>query len=295
MNTERRITPLPTTMEARAEGQGGLLRGLAAVFYDEKNPGTEYKLWEGAVERIRPGAFDKALAEGRDVPALFNHNPELILGRTGAKTVTLRKTPQGLEYEIDLAPTERSRDLLEHVKRGDITGSSFGFIPRAVTWDRAAKVEVRWIDDVELIDVGPVTFPAYEGTSVGARALGDITEVLREHDLEGILEEVRQPEKPGSMVVQSLIFDKKTFDEAKARKWAEDHKFHASKVDETEDSFRLRQRDPGEFEPNTFRTVSLTKGVQAVMGKLKRSADPHGKLFRARQVEMAERIFHLKD
>lgn len=42
-------------------------------------------------------------------------------------------------------------------------------------------------------------------------------------------------------------------------------------IDETEDSIRIRQRNPGDFEPNSFRTIKLpgAKGIKAVIGKLK--------------------------
>jgi len=75
---------------------------------------------------------------------------------------------------------------------------------------------------------------------------------------------------PQSTTVQSLIFSKDKFDSAaNAKKWATDHDFRADKVDETEDSFRLRQRDPGDFRPDSFRTIKLADGVSAVIGKLK--------------------------
>lgn len=69
--------------------------------------------------------------------------------------------------------------------------------------------------------------------------------------------------------VQTLIFDKKVFPtRSSATKWAREHDFRADKVDETADSWRLRQREPGEFV--RFRTIRMTDGVQAVIGPLKR-------------------------
>lgn len=56
--------------------------------------------------------------------------------------------------------------------------------------------------------------------------------------------------------VQTLIFPKGSFTEAEAIAWAKGHDFKADKVDETEDSFRLRQRDPGDFEEGSFRTIT---------------------------------------
>ncbi|MGD2215139.1 MAG: hypothetical protein PVJ64_00230 [Gemmatimonadales bacterium] len=48
-----------------------------------------------------------------------------------------------------------------------------------------------------------------------------------------------------------------------------DHGYRADKVDETDETFRLRQREPAEFEEGSFRTITLREGVQAVIGRLK--------------------------
>lgn len=72
-----------------------------------------------------------------------------------------------------------------------------------------------------------------------------------------------------SMILQSLIFDKSKFTAKGAQKWAKDHNFSESNVDETGDSIRLRQKDPSEFDDSTFRTVPITEGITSVMGKLK--------------------------
>ncbi len=70
--------------------------------------------------------------------------------------------------------------------------------------------------------------------------------------------------------VQTLIFDKKSFKTASAAKrWAKEHDFKASKVDETDDSFRLRQAEPGDFV--RLRTIELREGVKAVVGPMKKS------------------------
>jgi ClpP class serine protease len=83
-----------------------------------------------------------------------------------------------------------------------------------------------------------------------------------------------QPRRRDGTVVQTLIFDKKVFPTAaSAQKWARDHGFKDGGnpgVDETETSWRIRQRDPGDFV--RFRTITLTRGVKAVVGPLKRPA-----------------------
>ena len=68
--------------------------------------------------------------------------------------------------------------------------------------------------------------------------------------------------------IQTLIFSNAEFSKEQAMKWAKDHQMKAG-VDETGDSFRLRQKDPGNFDPNSFRTIELTKGIKAVVGHLK--------------------------
>lgn len=75
--------------------------------------------------------------------------------------------------------------------------------------------------------------------------------------------------KAQSTTVQSLIFDKEKFTVETAKKWAEDHDFRSDLVDETEDSIRLRQRDPNDFEDDSFRTIEIDDGIKAVIGKLK--------------------------
>ena len=80
---------------------------------------------------------------------------------------------KGLRYDIALADTTVARDVREHVSRGDVTGSSFSFIPTDERWIREDDIEIREILGVRLFDTGPVTFPAYDATSVSVRDLRD--------------------------------------------------------------------------------------------------------------------------
>ena len=150
----------------------GELWGYAAVFYNRNIPGTEYDLTGdgSAIERIDPHAFDRALREGHDVRGLFNHQSENLLARVSSGTLSLSTDSVGLLYRMQLPNTQMGRDVRELVRRGDLSGSSFAFIPTGARWEILDDgTEVRWIEDVNLIDVGPVTFPAYEGTTAGLR------------------------------------------------------------------------------------------------------------------------------
>ena len=76
----------------------------------------------------------------------------------------------------------------------------------------------------------------------------------------------RRVADPRSMKVQSLIFAKDTFSRGQAVRWAKGHGFKADKVDEKANTWRIRQRDPGEFE--TFRTITFKPGLKAVVAKI---------------------------
>jgi hypothetical protein len=152
-------------VEFRAEVEGNTLRGHAAVF------GQIAELANG-YEQMAPGAFTAALAAPDvDVRALINHNPELVLGRQSAGTLRLAQDKEGLAFEVDLPDTSYARDLRELMIRGDITGASFGFVPdvrkRSVAPD--GKQLTTHVSVERLLDVSPVTWPAYEGASVALR------------------------------------------------------------------------------------------------------------------------------
>ncbi|MFZ5829812.1 MAG: HK97 family phage prohead protease [Planctomycetota bacterium] len=166
----------------KREDGTSVVEGYAAVFYRQDQPGTEYRLWDDLVERVAPGAFDRALRERQDVRALFNHDPNQLLGRTAAETLRLSVDAIGLRYEITLPDTQLGRELPVLMERGDVSGSSFSFVARKVSYQRgeAGKPDVRTLEDVDLWDVGPVVFPAYEGTTAAARAVGDVDEILAE-------------------------------------------------------------------------------------------------------------------
>lgn len=159
------------------------LEGYAAVFNED------YVLYDSKsfrmVERVKPGAFTRALDEKQDVRGLFNHNPDNLLARTANSTLTLAQDKKGLSFDLDLdSRTHIAQDVRCFVDRGDVTGCSFAFSVRKQTWteteDDGFTTYLRQIEDVDLYDVGPVTYPAYQGTSVGGRAAhGSLVRELR--------------------------------------------------------------------------------------------------------------------
>lgn len=146
------------------EDNNPVIEGYFAVF------GDIYEVWDGATESIAPGAFDESISG--DVRSLYNHNDDLVLGRTSAGTMELRQDSHGLwgRVKINTNDTE-AMNAYERIKRGDITGCSFGFNIAEETTEVRDDGTVHWtITKVNpLYEISPCTFPAYEATHVSAR------------------------------------------------------------------------------------------------------------------------------
>lgn len=123
----------------------------------------------GFVEQIDPAAFDEAVAG--DVRALWNHDPNYVLGRTSSGTLKLQVDQNGLRVVIHTPDTQWARDAVTSIRRGDVSQMSFKFRTLKDRWAQgdAGKV-IRTLLKVEIYDVSPVTFPAYPQTSVQARS-----------------------------------------------------------------------------------------------------------------------------
>lgn len=180
-------------VEVRQEGADVRISGYAAVFYDG-TPETEFRVGDLFIERIGRHAFDRLADGSPDVVALFNHDDSQILGRT-PDTLQLSVTRRGLRYETRSDPNIPPADRVSgYIRRGDVRGSSFQFIVRGEDWQRTEEgPEIRTITDVELIDVGPVTTPAYEATTAKIRQLRSAAEAFYlRHGAEDRARRVRQ-------------------------------------------------------------------------------------------------------
>lgn len=120
----------------------------------------------GFREIIKPEAVDRTLREALDVRALVDHDSGKVIGRTRAGTLSLRKDKKGLRIEIDPADTTAGRDVLESVRRGDISGMSFAFRTLTDEWRQEDGETIRDVVDMTISEVSVVSFPAYTQTSV---------------------------------------------------------------------------------------------------------------------------------
>lgn len=154
--------------ETRADGKKQrVLKGYAAVF----NSRSEVLGWFREV--IMPGAFAAPLQNKDDVRALLNHDANFVLARSTNGTLRMGQDQVGLHCEIDLPDTQAARDLATSIERGDISQMSFAFSSRDVKHDIEDGEYIRYVRSVQrLYDVSPVTYPAYQATSIGLRAMG---------------------------------------------------------------------------------------------------------------------------
>ncbi len=165
-NREVRTFSTSEMRVVRADGESPKIVGHAAVFDSPTQIGSDDWGW---MESVARGAFSESIKVD-DIRGLFNHDPNLVLGRNKSGTLTLSEDDKGLYYEIDPPDTQTGRDVLESIDRGDITGSSFAFEVQEQRWTmKDDELDERELVKLKLWDVSPVTFPAYDDTDAGKR------------------------------------------------------------------------------------------------------------------------------
>lgn len=171
---EQRTFPIVYTRTSDKDGNlSRNVEGAAAVMGMSYNMGW-YR------EKIEAGAFDKAIAKS-DIRALFNHDPNYILARTGSNTLTVSIVGNEFRYAFEAPNTTYGNDLLVSLERGDVKESSFAFIITKERWDEeiidGEVWDLRCIEEIEIIyDVAPVTYPANPDTSVAKRSFDQYKE-----------------------------------------------------------------------------------------------------------------------
>lgn len=162
MELEYKMALAELNVEKR-EDESRFIRGHAAVF-NQIESGGWYR------EQVAPGAFKNSLKQD-DIRALWNHKTEFVLGRNKAGTLSLKEDDTGLYVEINPPDTQIGRDAIVSIDRGDVSQMSFGFIVKKATWTEFEdEDDLRTIEDVELWEVSPVTFPFYPQTDVSVKA-----------------------------------------------------------------------------------------------------------------------------
>jgi HK97 family phage prohead protease len=184
-------------VEVRADGDGLTFRGYAAVF----NSWSEDL--GGFRERIQPGAFTKTIKERRSIKMFHNHNSDIVLASTKAKTLTLTEDARGLHAEAQLPDNYWGAYVRDAVKRGDIDSMSFGFQTVKDTW--SADLAERDLIEARLFEVSDVSgWPAYAATSASVRELAEIVDEDPD-ELAEAFKLLREPEARLSTSQASLL------------------------------------------------------------------------------------------
>ena len=182
-NTEIRTFQGTCEIRAGAEGEPTVLVGIAPPWNTLSSEGA----LPGFREVFKRGAFSN-LKDG-EIVATLEHDNSKPLGRSSAGTLTLKDTPEGLRYEVELDPgRSHDADLMRSVERGDITGSSFEFFVSedGDKWVEEAGAVTRTIKrgGGVLRQVGPVLSPAFrDAPAVSLRCEQKLAEI-READEE---------------------------------------------------------------------------------------------------------------
>lgn len=176
------------------EENGRTIQGRAIVFESLSNDLGGFK------EIIKKGAISQELVDSSDVFARTNHSDDYILARCnhGKGSLQLELREDGLYYSFEAPNTEKGNELVEHIRRGEISQSSFAFMvsnePGAERWTKIDGETVREIYKISYLgDVAPVFSPAYSETSVSLRALDkakEMNEEVKEEPKEEVTETV---------------------------------------------------------------------------------------------------------
>ena len=163
---EKRMLPM-TELRVNENESGAVIEGHAAVFDSwSETLGGIFPF----VEKVSKGAFKDSIGK-YDIRALFNHDPNYVLGRNLAGTLELEEDDVGLRVKITPPNTSWAKDIMTSIRRGDISQMSMGFIVEKDEWSTDKGMDTRDLKKVRLFDVSPVTFPAYTATDVGVRAM----------------------------------------------------------------------------------------------------------------------------
>lgn len=153
------------------------IRGYGIVFNSDSE--VLYERGKRFREVIRPEAMRNV--DLSDVLSFHNHSPNRLLGRTKSGTMRVGTDNVGVWYEVDLPDSAIGHEVYESVRRGDTEGSSFQFRVAEGGEKWSAKDGIAYREVIgfeETREMGPVTEPAYSGTSEAGLSARSISMLL---------------------------------------------------------------------------------------------------------------------
>jgi HK97 family phage prohead protease len=165
-------------------GDGRTITGYGVRY---REPTTIDSPLEGRfVERMAPGAFADALRNPGGVKSMFQHGRDPSIGQKPLGPVDLREDGRGVIYETRVLATSYGDDVLQMAGAG-LLGSSVMMRVREDEWRQPGRsatnpegLPERLIVRADALEMGPVVFPAYSGTTTSVRGLPREVEALRQ-------------------------------------------------------------------------------------------------------------------
>lgn len=121
------------------------------------------------IERIRKGAFKRAIQNNSDIHVLLNHDWSRDLGSTARGNLELTEDSIGLKARVVTDDPE----VVDDARNGRLVGWSFGFLDEDVTEGSFNGLRQRIVNALDLREVSILNNkmrPAYEGTLINARS-----------------------------------------------------------------------------------------------------------------------------
>lgn len=189
---QRQFANLNIEVRTSGEGEKRTIGGFAVKY---NSPTLIVDRWgDKFLEEISSGAFDESLKE-RNQKALWNHDSSKPLGSVKSGTLRFNSSNEGLNYDIDVPNNSWGNDVYESVQRGDVDGSSFGFVCLENKWSKVIhegeEIYKRSIIKASLFEVSPCTFPAYESSEISCRSFEELKKEVKKPNDELEIEKLR--------------------------------------------------------------------------------------------------------
>lgn len=159
--------------ELRAGGDSRKIEGRSIVF---NSLSQDFGGWK---EEISPDAISDEIINASDILFLLNHSDSRgILGRKrkGSGSLSTEIREDGVYFSFDAPQTSLGDELLEYLRRGDITQCSFAFTVDDDDWkEQEDGTYIRTIKKFHRIyDMSAVYTPAYTDTEVKCARFAEI-------------------------------------------------------------------------------------------------------------------------
>lgn len=206
-----------------------LVEGYAVVFNSLSNDLGGFK------EIIEPDAIDDDVIKCSDILCLLDHNKErgvLARAQFGEGSLKLELDSHGLKYSFEAPKTALGDEILESLRRGDISKCSFAFVVEKDNWEKQDDgTIIRHIIKIkQLYDVSLVYNPAYEETEVKADLRG--LKELQERD--NNINDISNMDDKKELIEQLKTIISKLSDEEKPKDENEENEVEIKKENEEE-------------------------------------------------------------